>query len=360
MPYVDELLTQLSTCMDYVYVIDTGSTDGFRDPEHLIKLPSNVKVYYHDWKNNFSEARNTSFSYGTSDLIFWCDCDDMLSPQLVNAINDLRKNKTVDELPDWIDIPYLYYVENPGSEFLKMRICKRKNNPKWVCAIHENVDYDIRDAVQIFPKECEIFHTHRKPHTDRNLNIFHGLDKDQFQFNGRDLYYYSMELFSEKWFIPSYSTACECIRHKDTYWVDRVNAVMLLQTLMSYIKYEPSKQPWEMALVCWKEFGAIRQDILAIIGRHYMETKDYLKCIGIYLDALNLPDPGPGFDSFLYDRNYTKIEPYIQISICYYNLGMLQKAIDYNNKLLEVDPKNGSGLNNRDFFNQLKNSKVQN
>jgi glycosyltransferase involved in cell wall biosynthesis len=354
MPYVDDLLNQLSTCMDHVYVVDTGSTDGFRDPEHINKLPSNVHVFYHEWKNNFSEARNISFSYGFSEMIFWCDCDDMLSPQLVDAINNLRKNKTVDEVPDWIDIPYLYYVENPGTEFLKMRICKRKNNPKWECAIHENVMYNIFDAVQLFPNECKILHQHRKPHTDRNLNIFHNLDINRFEFSGRDLYYYAMELYSMKWYVPSYSVACECIRHPDTYWVDRINAVMLLSTLQSEMKYTPSVSPWNMAEICKDQFGAVRQDLLAIIGRHYLEIKDWWKVIGIYNQALQLKDPGSGFESFLYDRRFTKIEPYIQISVSYYNLGNLNKAIEYINKVLEIDPNNELALFNLKCYNETK------
>jgi glycosyltransferase involved in cell wall biosynthesis len=124
MPHVDDLLRQLSTCMTHVYLVDTGSDDGFMDEGHLKSLPDNVHVSSHEWKQDFSEARNKSFSLGDSQYIFWCDCDDMLSDELVAKLQDLISNPTIsyDSLPDWIGESEIIFESHEPLKLNESRI----------------------------------------------------------------------------------------------------------------------------------------------------------------------------------------------------------------------------------------------
>ena len=60
---------------DEVIVVDTGSADDTRK----IALSLGAKVYDFEWTDDFSAARNFSFSLASGDYIMWLDADDVKS-----------------------------------------------------------------------------------------------------------------------------------------------------------------------------------------------------------------------------------------------------------------------------------------
>ena len=71
----------LARCLDSVeglveeiVVVDTGSTD------RTVEIASHYtsKVYSYEWKDDFSDARNYSFSKASMDYCMWMDADDVL------------------------------------------------------------------------------------------------------------------------------------------------------------------------------------------------------------------------------------------------------------------------------------------
>lgn len=63
--------------IDELIIVDTGSTD--HTPE--IAQAYQAKLYYHEWKNDFSEARNVSLEKATGEWILVLDGDEMLTPE---------------------------------------------------------------------------------------------------------------------------------------------------------------------------------------------------------------------------------------------------------------------------------------
>ena len=59
---------------DEIIIVDTGSTDRTLD----IVSGYTSKVYSYPWKDDFSAARNESFSKATMDYCMWMDADDIL------------------------------------------------------------------------------------------------------------------------------------------------------------------------------------------------------------------------------------------------------------------------------------------
>ena len=71
---LDRVLGSVISFADEIIVIDTGSTDNTAE----IAKKYTDKVFSFEWKDDFSAARNFSFSKGTSDYLMWLDADDVV------------------------------------------------------------------------------------------------------------------------------------------------------------------------------------------------------------------------------------------------------------------------------------------
>ena len=85
--------TERSACpIDEIVVADTGSTDGTKK----IAASFGAKIYDFAWNDDFSAARNFSFSKATGDYILWLDADDYIDEtdrlRLHELKNTLQKN----------------------------------------------------------------------------------------------------------------------------------------------------------------------------------------------------------------------------------------------------------------------------
>ena len=86
------LVADLRKFCDEIAITDTGSTDGTL--EWLNENSDDVlKVYHFDWVEDFSAARNESFTHATKEWIFWCDADDRLPEEFINEINRIKYNE---------------------------------------------------------------------------------------------------------------------------------------------------------------------------------------------------------------------------------------------------------------------------
>lgn len=73
--------------MDEIIIVDTGSTD--RTKEIVSAYTSNI--YDFEWIDDFSAARNYSFSKATKDYIMWLDADDVLLSKDIIKLKNLKK-----------------------------------------------------------------------------------------------------------------------------------------------------------------------------------------------------------------------------------------------------------------------------
>ena len=72
--HIARSLESVAELVDEIIVVDTGSVD--RTVE--IAAGYTRKVYSYPWKDDFSDARNFSFSKATMDYCMWMDADDIL------------------------------------------------------------------------------------------------------------------------------------------------------------------------------------------------------------------------------------------------------------------------------------------
>lgn len=72
--HITRCLKSVADLVDEIIVVDTGSED--RTVEIVSQYTA--KIYSYPWQEDFSDARNYSFSKASMDFCMWMDADDVL------------------------------------------------------------------------------------------------------------------------------------------------------------------------------------------------------------------------------------------------------------------------------------------
>lgn len=159
-------LDSIADLMDEIIIVDTGSTDRTK----AIAASYTSKIYDYKWTNDFSAARNFSFSKANMEYIYTADADEILDEE--NRERFFRLKSLL--LPE-IEIVQMKYVTE--SEFDTVLNFKKEYRPKlfkrlrpfiWIDPIHETV----RLEPVIFDSDIEIQHKPQSLHSKRDFSIF--------------------------------------------------------------------------------------------------------------------------------------------------------------------------------------------
>lgn len=182
------LIDDLKKFSEEIIIVDTGSTDGTL--EWLKENQNDVlKLYEFEWIDDFSAARNFSFSKATKDWIFWCDADDRISEKLSDKIIVL-KNSMNNDIYNVYGTMYKY---TPTFTHYRNRLLKRSDNPRWECVCHECVTCDDMKIVQL-ADDCVIIHQHDHGNSSRNAEIFEKHINAGRQLTRREIFCYAHEI----------------------------------------------------------------------------------------------------------------------------------------------------------------------
>ena len=100
-----QLLESVKDIVDQIVLVDTGSTDKTVE----IAKSYGAEIHYFEWINDFSAARNESFSHITTDYILWLDTDDEVYPEDAERIKKLMENPQHDQ--------YLFIYDYAHDEY---------------------------------------------------------------------------------------------------------------------------------------------------------------------------------------------------------------------------------------------------
>lgn len=75
--FLAQCLQSVEGVVDEIVLVDTGSSDATLEIARSFK----AKVFQHEWKEDFSDARNVSLKHASSEWILFLDADEVLNPK---------------------------------------------------------------------------------------------------------------------------------------------------------------------------------------------------------------------------------------------------------------------------------------
>lgn len=188
-PVIGRCLSIVSRFADEMIVIDTGSKDRTME----IAKEYTDRVFEYPWEDNFSKARNISYSKASCDYIMWMDADDVIRPEGVQKLRELMAS--LEEQVDVIFLPYIEHEKGKPDIFdyylMRDRIIRRSLCPVWENPVHEA----IRIKKEWKTKVCH------------NIPVYH--DKVVVNEEGRNLRIFEKSM-SEGWKLSDYSKGFYC------------------------------------------------------------------------------------------------------------------------------------------------------
>lgn len=107
--HIARCLDSVAELVDEIIIVDTGSTD--RTAEIVSEYTS--KVYSYPWEDDFSEARNYSFSKASMDYCMWMDADDIL--EKTEKEKFLRLKQSLSSDTDMVMMKYSTSFDEAGK-----------------------------------------------------------------------------------------------------------------------------------------------------------------------------------------------------------------------------------------------------
>ena len=214
---IEKLINQFLEYSNEIHITDTGSTDNTLEIiQKYVQEYKNVFLHHFIWINDFGAARNYCMTcYDChADYQFWCDADDYMNDKLIET---LKKFSNEDNLND--DIYYIKY-KITGNRFINRQSLLRVNaHLKWYDPIHEYIRVYTTNTQNLtyFDNGSNLIHnpSNTYNHCERNLNIFLNMEKNNYKFTKRNLYYFGRELSNNKLYEKSKEIFKKCIDKND-------------------------------------------------------------------------------------------------------------------------------------------------
>ena len=189
----ERLLARCLECVrvfsDEIIIVDTGSTDRTKE----IAAGYTDKIYDFQWVNDFSAARNFSFSKATKEYIYVADADEVIDDENIRQILDLKKVL----LPE-IDIVQMYYANqlefgttyNYDKEY-RPKLVKRLRQFIWQDPLHETIKLEP----VIYDSDIAIIHKPHESHSARDFANLQSMTESGAVLSPKLNVMYAKELF---------------------------------------------------------------------------------------------------------------------------------------------------------------------
>lgn len=331
---------------DEIIIVDTGSTDRTIE----IARSYTPLVYSFPWTDDFSAARNYSFSKASMDYCLWLDADDVISSHDLSAF--LRLKQTLSSDTDTVMMRYCTAFDEYGAPsfwYYRERLIKNNRTAPWKGFVHEAIPPSGKTVYS----DISVFHQKIGPgNPDRNLHIYEKLLSKGKELDCREHYYYARELYYHKEYHKAIQNFEYFLSLPDAWLENKIEACLLLAEC--YRQIGCSEKELEILLKTL-EYDLPRAEVCCEIGNRFLEKTQYQIAIFWFETALHCQaDFTRG--GFILPDCYDYI-PALQLCVCYDRIGRYQEAQSYNEMAGKAKPYSQAFLQNKTYF---KNKLSQN
>ena len=334
---INRCLSCLADLADEIIIVDTGSTDRTKE----IANNYTTKIYDFEWIDDFSAARNFSFSLATMDYIYTADADEILDEE--NRENFKSLKHTLDPTIDIVEMKYGNQLEM-GSTYnydveYRPKLYKRVRSFKWIDPIHEIVDCCLNSI----KSDIQITHKPLTNHASRDLSLLEKLTSEDKVLNSRLHMMYAKELFIA-------GTDDNFYKAFDYFNSSLANANMTINdhrlshcVLARY--YNLKSDSYNLFKIATKNIqGVASAEICCELGDYYMTLNDYDEAVYWYYTAANSTSAD-------LDINCVQFIPNLRLCNCFIKLGDLAEAANYNDMAGIYKPNDPAVMANQDLLN---------
>ena len=329
--------------VDEVIIIDTGSTDKTKE----IALSFTEHVYDFEWCDDFSAARNYSFSKATCEYIMWLDADDYITPEEQTRLLILKRN-----FDNNIDVAFLKYniaFDSNGAvtcSNYRERILKRSMNFEWAEPVHECIT--PRGEIRRF--DIAITHGDKaRTHNTRNLDIY----EKQLELTNRGRFYYAREL-------KEHHRYQEAIAQHEQFLTDGTggveNNIRACHDLFDCFNETNEQKTAVKYLFETFLYDKPRAEACYKLGNYFFTQNNYEQATFWHLLALN---PSSHHEGGFFNRDYCDFLPSLQMCIITWRLKNYDLSYKYHLQTKVIKPNHQSVKYNDEYFkNNYLNQKL--
>ncbi len=335
---IRRILNIVSQFADEIIIVDTGSKDRTKDIVHEYT----DKVYDFEWVQDFSRARNYSFSKATCDYVMWLDADDYITPKNIKKIKQLKQNLNFDCCMCKYILPYSTFAH---LEYYRERIVRRVSQFKWKGFVHEA----ITPCGKIVYSDIEIEHRKIKcGDPKRNLKIYRYHKKLGESFDARSAYYYAKELYYTGFYVSCIRALNKFLRYKDNFVPNVQDAILCKARCFDMINQNKKSIS---VLLNYAKDEVLSAEMCCVLGDSFVKLKKYNQAIHWYIIALSSRDDIQS--GAFCDGQYMGVYPCLQLCCLYYTLGDRIKSEYYHKKSKRFCPNHPAVKFNEQFFKNL-------
>ncbi len=335
---VGGLLQSVRGCFDQIHITDTGSTDNTVEfiesiNKHIAEGQPNwsglpeIQIHHFDWVNDFSAARNYSFSHATTDYICWLDLDDLLSDNKAF----IKWRDTVMHAGHYWTAVYNYSYNKAGlpeCKFIRERVIKRDHGFGWEFFVHEGLIQ--KEGKPFWPQRVSTWTVnHRRTEEDkkqdhhRNIKLFESQNLDNV--HPRMKFYYGKELFENGMPERAGKPLMEAVQSGKLDVHDNLLAIQYAaQAAFSQKAYPQVIQ----LLMNGLHLVISRAEYWVLLGDVYLTVQDIGKAMFAYKAAMQCVPDDMGGILVIYGHAYDEY-PRLQLAKIYMNIGDLDKAKEH-------------------------------
>ena len=342
----EEVLARALTCAksfaDEIIIVDTGSADKTVE----VARAFTDKIYHFEWQNDFSAARNYSFSKASCALVMWLDADDVVEDEDCKKICALK-----EQMKDY-DMACLLYAAafedgRPAYTYYRERIFNRASKFEWQGAVHEAIAMRGR----VLYSDAKICHKKVKLRDKwRNLNIYRGLISSGRALTSRDKFYYGRELM-----FCGLNTEAEAVLKDflrgDGWTENKCEACLNLSAVCRALGKYGEAEEWVAKCFLY----APKSKACCALGEKFFNEGNLNAAIFWYKLAALIPQNvrGGGFC----EEDFCGYIPFMQLCVLYDRLGDHVAAERYNELAGAIKPHDKAYLYNAEYFANLKKTK---